>query len=86
MESLIEAAEIEQHAKTIVFTMHFGDTSLQKSLKIVAKLKRTSYHPKIPRSCVFGHDFNQKGYQNDLQNRNKTGTKNSQKKIEKKLE
>ena len=39
--------------KTIIFTVYFGGTSLQKSLKIVKKLNRKSYHPKVTKSNVF---------------------------------
>jgi len=44
---------MEKPSKTIVFTVYFGGTSLQKSWKIVKKLNRKSYHPKVTKSNVF---------------------------------
>ena len=53
LKPLIETAKMEKPSKTIVFTVYFGGTSLQKSLKIVKKLNRKSYHPKVIKSDVF---------------------------------
>ena len=53
LKPLIEIAKMEKPSKTIVFTVYFGGTSLQKNLKIVKKINRKSYHPKVTKSNVF---------------------------------